>query len=80
MTSPVLFISGPSTGSTPGNLINGNTASLTEKYWGRTIPLTPWLASDWPAIARAPILANGRVVALETKGTVRDARGFTSST
>ncbi len=29
---------------------------------------------------RAAILASGRAVALETKGTVRDARGLTSST
>jgi hypothetical protein len=31
MTSPVDFISGPRMVSTPGNLANGNTASLTEK-------------------------------------------------
>ena len=30
MTSPVDFISGPRIVSTPGNLMNGNTASLTE--------------------------------------------------
>jgi hypothetical protein len=29
MTSPVDFISGPSTVSTPGNLMNGNTGSFT---------------------------------------------------
>jgi len=31
MTSPVDFISGPRIVSTPGNLMNGNTASLTAK-------------------------------------------------
>jgi hypothetical protein len=31
ITSPVDFISGPRMGSTPGNLLNGNTASLTLK-------------------------------------------------
>src|SRR5687768_507285 len=31
ITSPVDFISGPRIVSTPGNLMNGNTASLTEK-------------------------------------------------
>jgi len=30
ITSPVDFISGPSTTSTPGNLTNGNTASFTD--------------------------------------------------
>ena len=34
MTSPVDFISGPSMVSTPGNLLNGNTASLTEICFG----------------------------------------------
>ena len=33
-----------------------------------------------PAITRAPILATGTPVALATKGTVREARGLTSST
>ena len=31
-----------------------------------------------PAMMRAAILASGRPVALDTKGEVRDARGFTS--
>ena len=34
ITSPVERISGPRIGSTPGNLLNGNTASLTLKYGG----------------------------------------------
>ena len=36
ITSPVDFISGPRITSTPGNLINGNTASFTEKNFGLT--------------------------------------------
>ena len=81
MTSPVDRISGPRMGSTPGNLLNGKTASLTEKYGGTTSPRTFfWLASDWPTMQRAAILASGSPVALETKGTVRDARGLTSRT
>ena len=36
--------------------------------------------SDWPAMQRAAILASGSPVALETNGTVREARGLTSST
>ena len=31
-------------------------------------------------MARAAILASGKPVALETNGTVRDARGLTSNT
>jgi hypothetical protein len=84
MTSPVERISGPRMGSTPGNLLNGNTASLTLKYGGTTSVGASRRAlrgfSDWPAMQRAAILASGWPVALLTKGTVRDARGLTSST
>ena len=81
ITSPVERISGPRIGSTPGNLLNGKTASLTEKYGGTTSPCTSFCsASFWPTMQRAAILASGSPVAFETKGTVRDARGFTSST
>ena len=38
------------------------------------------VASDCPAMQRAAILASGWPVALLTYGTVRDARGLTSST
>ncbi len=34
ITSPVLFISGPSTASTPRNLLNGNTGTFTETWFG----------------------------------------------
>ncbi|CFL94017.1 Uncharacterised protein [Bordetella pertussis] len=80
MTSPVDFISGPRMVSTPGNLTNGKTASLTLKYGGTTSRVMPWSASVRPAMARAAILASCRPVALDTYGTVREARGFTSST
>src|SRR5580765_4606694 len=76
ITSPVDFISGPRMVSTPGNLANGNTASLTEKYGGVTSS-TDCSFSVLPAMQRAAILASGRPVALETYGTVRDARGLT---
>jgi hypothetical protein len=33
-----------------------------------------------PVMTRAPILASGTPVALDTNGAVREARGFTSST
>jgi len=38
------------------------------------------VASLAPAMTRAPILATATPVALATKGTVREARGFTSRT
>ena len=44
ITSPVDFISGPRIVSTPGNLMNGNTASFTEKYGGTISPRDALLA------------------------------------
>jgi hypothetical protein len=72
ITSPVERISGPRIGSTPGNLLNGNTASLTLKYGGITSrgacrrgrPADSF--SFWPAMQRAAILASGWPVALLT--------------
>ncbi len=80
ITSPVLFISGPSTISTPTNLPNGNTLSLTVTCDGIGSRVRPCSASDTPAITLAATLATGTPVALATNGTVRLARGFTSST
>ena len=80
MTSPVDFISGPRMVSTPGNLINGKTASFTEKNFGTISFVTFCDLRLEPIIARAAILANCSPHALETKGTVRDALGFTSKT
>ena len=65
--------------STPGKRANGNTASLT----AMCLPRAFLMASDFsdsPAITRAAILAIGWPVALATNGTVRLARGLTSST
>jgi hypothetical protein len=95
MTSPVDFISGPSSGSTPcpervRKRWNGSTASLTAT--GASGPSTPpspvagsspsarRSASVAPSMIRAAALASGTAVALETNGTVRDARGLASST
>src|SRR5216117_1220423 len=80
MTSPVDRISGPSTGSVPGNLLNGNTASFTDTYAGTTSSVRPTSASDSPSITRAASDASGTPIALDTNGIVRLARGFTSST
>src|SRR5216684_1281369 len=40
----------------------------------------PCSSSDLPTVQRAAIFAQGTPVALPTKGTVREARGFASST
>ncbi len=95
MTSPVDFISGPSSESTcePSALrkrLNGSTASLTAiGACGDTLAPSPDLTSrpssrSWaivaPSMIRAQALANGTAVALETNGTVRLARGLASST
>ncbi len=77
MTSPVLFISGESTGSAPGKRAKGNTASFTDICVGRMSKGSND-DSGSPAITRAAILATGRPIALATKGTVRLARGLTS--
>ena len=61
--------------------MNGNTDSFTEKYGGtRSTRRVDALLACVPAITRAAIFASGTPVAFETNGTVRDARGFTSST
>ena len=80
ITSPVDFISGPRMVSTPGNRTNGNTGLLTKTPVGTRSSVMPSEASVRPAITRAAICASGRPVALARYGTVRDARGLTSST
>ena len=80
ITSPVDRISGPSTISTPENLMNGNTASFTETCDGIGSSVMPCSASETPAITLAAIFATGMPVAFATNGTVRLARGLTSST
>src|SRR5260363_91660 len=74
MTSPVERISGPSIGSTPGNLAKGNIAAFTLKYGGSISRLTPCCFSVCPTMQRAAILASGWPIAFETYGIVRDAR------
>src|SRR3954469_17576859 len=75
MHSPVERISGPSTGSVPGNLLNGNTASLTETNAGTTSCVNPMSSSVSPTITRAANDASGTPMAFETNGIVRLARG-----
>src|SRR5205814_8162209 len=86
INAAVDFMSGPSTVATPGDLVQGNTGLVTKKhspvsrsqrrsmYSGRNS------RSLRPVMSRAAIFARGMPVAFDTKGTVRDARGFTSST
>src|SRR5439155_26698476 len=80
MTSPVDRISGPSTVSVPGNLLNGNTASFTDTYAGTISSVSPTSASDSPSITRAASDASGTPIAFETNGTVRLVQGCTSGT
>jgi hypothetical protein len=95
MTSPVERISGPSRVSTvrPSGVrkrLNGMTASFTATgaSAGRSTA-SPAAGSSpssrsslmvAPSMTRAAALASGTPVALETNGTVRDARGLASST
>ena len=79
ITSPVDRISGPSTVSTPGKRANGNTDSLTPT-WSSLRCVSLKSASFSPAMMRAAIFATGMPITLATNGTVREARGLTSST
>src|SRR5260370_20168638 len=81
ITSPVERISGPRVGSTPGNLLNGNTGDFT-KNWGTSSTPVAFVKSEifLPSITPTAIFGSDTPVALATYGTVRDARGFTSTT
>ncbi len=79
ITSPVDFISGPNTGSTPGKRTNGNTDSLTHVYFIFTSFVNPSSFNVEPSIIFVASFANGTPIAFETKGIVLDARGLTSS-
>ena len=95
ITSPVERISGPRSVSTkpPETVrkrLNGITASLTAtgapgstsvpSPAARSIPSDRSSRIGVPIMIRAAALASGVLVALDTKGTVRDARGLASST
>ena len=79
ITSPVDFISGPSTESAPAKRANGSTASLTQT-WPLGIVGSSCSASGSPSISRQASFASGAPIALETNGTVREARGLASIT
>lgn len=94
MTSPVDFISGPSGESTDTpsmrNRFQGMTASFTAigaesstavpSPWRRRTPASRSCAMLSPSMSRAAAFMSWVLVAFDTNGTVRDARGFASST
>ena len=91
MTSPVDFISGPRTVSTPSpstlrNLLKGRTASLTlmphatPSPFSGSIPLFRSSEILIPVAISAAAFATCLPVALLTNGTVLDALGFASNT
>src|SRR3970282_1068572 len=65
ITSPVDFISGPSTASTPGNFTNGKTDSLTAMWASSRDSTAAYGASGWPSITRVATLASGSPSAFE---------------
>ena len=80
MTSPVLRISGPISGSVPAKRSNGSTASLTDTCPRARSPGRSRSPRRAPSMIRQASRASGTPVALETNGTVREARGLASST
>ena len=80
MTSPVARISGPRTGSAPGNRANGSTAALTLTCFGGRSAGRARSRRRAPAAIRHAASTRFTPIAFEANGTVRDARGFTSST
>ena len=81
MTSPVERISGPRIASEPSKRSNGSTASLT-LTWSARIGSSGRSRSAIrsPSMIRQASLASGMPIALETNGTVREARGLASMT
>ena len=81
MTSPVERISGPRIASEPSKRSKGSTASLT-LTWSAAMASAGRSRSPIrsPSMTRQAILASGTPTALETNGTVREARGLASMT
>ena len=66
--------------SCPWKRLKGKTDSLTAQYFGQISSVNPSSFKVFPAITFAANFASGTPIALLTNGTVRDARGLTSST
>ena len=81
MTSPVDCMPGPSDGSTPRSLAVENTGAFTatKAGSGRRPVAQPSSASVAPSATRVASSTIGTPVTLDRNGTVRDARGLTSS-
>ncbi len=60
--------------------MKGNTASLMAMWLTSRSSAKPSSTSVRPSMILVACLASGTPMALDTKGTVRDARGFTSRT
>jgi hypothetical protein len=80
ITSPVERISGPSTGSAPGKRAKGSTAALTETWSFAFVSVSSSSVIVAPAASRQAAWTRLTPVALLANGTVREARGFASST
>ena len=83
ITSPVLFISGPSRWSVSGKRRNGKTGPLTKVRpagTGASDIAKPCSASGRPSMQRVAMAASGTPVAFSRNGTVREARGLISMT
>ena len=81
ITSPVDCIAGPSVGSAPRSLYVEKTGALTATS-GRAAINPPGQPSDFNDAPRATRVASsiiGTPVTLDRNGTVREARGLTSS-
>ena len=78
ITSPVERISGPKIVSVPGNLLKGNTASLTAIWLGVGSLVKLSDSKVLPDMIKEASFAKGTPVVFETKGTVREARGLAS--
>src|SRR5581483_8870050 len=79
LTSPVERISGPRVAA-PGSRSAGKTASFAQAREGRARSGRPSAASLSPSRSRTACSTSGTPVAFATNGTVREARGFASST
>ena len=80
MASPVDFISGLRNASSPRSFAKEKAGALTKKrrFSGRRISPMPCACSDSPSAQRTAMSVKGQPVALERKGTLREARGLTS--
>jgi hypothetical protein len=80
ITSPVLFISGPEQRVHARELHEREHRLLHREVSRHHLLGEAQLGELRPAITSAASFASGTPIALDTKGTVREARGFTSST